>query len=85
MNTADWPFNPTPPELRGLSQDELRFYRLIEEREDTPEGQTVLLACGHSIVQSFRTPEAIQYMACAQCVAAWIRAERAHDLRAKTV
>lgn len=67
---------PEPPELKGLSTEELRFYRLIEEREMADDGsQEITMACGHKTVQIIPLPETVNYAYCVQCLSAWIEAE----------
>lgn len=70
-----------PPELAGFTSDELRFHRLIEEREMQKDGtQEIELACGHRIIMIIPIPDEQQYMQCAQCVNAWVDAERKRPL-----
>lgn len=71
----NWP--PDPPELRGLNQEQRRFYRLIEERDTAEDGlQEITLACGHRSIQVIPIPDDVNYMQCAQCISAWVEAER---------
>lgn len=66
----------TPRELQGLSQEELRFWRLIEERAPDDGAELVTLACGHSVVMIVPLPEWQRYHMCIQCVNDWAEAER---------
>jgi hypothetical protein len=55
----------TPDELKGLSQDELRFWRLIDERELQSDGtEDITLACGHKITSIIPLPSTRQYEYC---------------------
>jgi hypothetical protein len=68
--------NP-PPELQGLTP-ELRFWRLIEERETHPDGsQTLTLACGHKTTQHIPLPASREYAPCPWCLHLSLAAEKA--------
>lgn len=63
----------TPDELQGLSEEELRFWRLIEERKPQSDGtEEMTLACGHKITAVIPLPGTRQYEYCPQCVQEWI-------------
>jgi hypothetical protein len=56
-------------QLHGMSAEELRFYRLIEEREMNPDGtQDLTLACGHMLLCTVPTKEDEVYAPCAECL-----------------
>lgn len=60
-----------PPELQGLSAEQRRFYRLIEERSPSDAGTEVLLACGHRYTLPVPLPDWQQYLRCANCIYDW--------------
>lgn len=61
-------------------EEELRFWRLIEERETEEDGgEHVELACGHTIVFTVGLPDTQQYAYCSQCVKKWSEAQ--HERR----
>jgi hypothetical protein len=62
----------TFPELEGKTADELRFYRLIEDRATNDGEQTIELACGHSRTLKTPLPDEQMYAACPTCVEAWL-------------
>jgi hypothetical protein len=64
-------FPPVPKELEGLSQEELRFWRLIDERNDNRDGtEDILLACGH-VRRSLAFTRTWLYAKCEECEKAW--------------
>lgn len=73
--------NDDVPELRGLSPEELRFFRLIDSREPDPDfadGEYITLACGHRR-WSIGLSRERQYIYCSDCLRAWIDAEARVD------
>jgi hypothetical protein len=58
--------------------EELRFWRLIEEREPEADGQgeLITLACGHSIVCVIPYPDSQEYAYCSRCVKKLAEADR---------
>ena len=62
-----------------IPDEELRFYRLIEERSTglTYEPGGYKLACGHSIVVFPSYSERINYLPCPVCIAQWDQAQSA--------
>lgn len=69
--------NDLPAELRGKTKDELRFWRLIDERIPSEDGsEEMVLACGHRITCIIPYPSKRQYSYCPQCVNAWVEAEK---------
>lgn len=57
--------------------EELRFWRLIEEREDKDNRTSeVTLACGHTVVFVGGIPKTQEYALCAQCLRKMIEAEK---------
>jgi hypothetical protein len=65
-----------PPELIGLTQEEKRFWRLIEERETNPDGsQNIVLACGHERKNLMFT-HSWQYAKCEECEQLWAIASK---------
>jgi hypothetical protein len=71
----DEAFGPSRP-----SDEEMRFWRLIEERIDCTDGsQEVTLACGHKYTQIIPIPPSREYLPCFQCIHAWLEAERKNN------
>jgi hypothetical protein len=59
----------TREHLHGMSVEELRFYRLIEDRQMNPDGtQDVTLACGHMLLYTIPTKNDEVYAPCAECL-----------------
>jgi hypothetical protein len=55
--------------------EELRFWRLIEEREREEDGsERVVLACGHTSTFIVGIPDTQEYAYCPQCVHEWTEA-----------
>lgn len=55
-----------------IPRDELRFYRLIEERDAlAAQSGAYKLACGHTLVVTPPYPESINYLPCPVCADAW--------------
>jgi hypothetical protein len=63
------------PELDGLPEDEIRYYRLIDEREPDAGGEKITLACGHTL-RIAGLPEMQHYILCMQCMQGYRDAER---------
>jgi len=54
--------------------DQLRFFRLIEERNDSDPAANAgayTLACGHQVLVAPKLPNSIQYLPCPECAIAW--------------
>jgi hypothetical protein len=57
--------------------EELRFWRLIEERKREGDGsEHIALACGHEIVCVIPYPNTQEYAFCPQCLRKWKEAEK---------
>lgn len=57
--------------------EELRFWRLIEERQLDDDGsERMALACGHETTCVIPYPDTQEYAYCPQCVKKWLEAER---------
>lgn len=58
--------------------EELRFWRLIEEREPEADGrgERLTLACGHGFVCVVPYPTSQEYAYCSECVRKWNEAEK---------
>lgn len=59
------------------SDEELRFWRLIEERQpQDDESELVTFACGHRVCMVVPLPAAQEYAPCGQCINAFVEAAR---------
>lgn len=56
--------------------EELRFWRLIDERTADDKGERVMLACGHEFVCGIPYPDSQEYAYCRQCCRKWFEAEK---------
>jgi hypothetical protein len=64
-------------EASGLSEDELHFFRPIEERVMNADGtQDIWLACGHRARYVIPIPDRRRYSYCSECVDSWIDMKR---------
>ena len=54
-----------------IPAEELRFYRLIEERRRRGKADCYTLACGHIVIVSPAYPDVIRYLPCPRCVVDW--------------
>jgi hypothetical protein len=69
------PLHGKPADLKA---EEMRFYQLIERHRVNADGtEELTLACGHTVTYVIPVPSSNKYAPCAQCVHAWIAAEKA--------